>query len=80
MLRFLGEDRSLVFDKLFEINVINKSFTAIRITNWRKKNRATENQKRDYQKLCMQISRLIFESVSIKDLYLIFERMYLLGK
>lgn len=37
MLRFLGEDRSLVFDKLFEINVINKSFTAIRITNWRKK-------------------------------------------
>ena len=45
MLRFLGEDRSLVFDKLFEINVINKSFTAITITNWRKKNRATENQK-----------------------------------
>lgn len=37
MLRFLGEDRSLVFDKLFEINVINKSFTAITITNWRKK-------------------------------------------
>ena len=80
MLRFLGEDRSLVFDKLFEINVINKSFTAIRITNWRKKNRATENQKRDHQKLCMQISTLIFESVRIKDLYLIFEIMYLLGK